>query len=76
MSDDGRLTTRIPEHLTSRQREVLKLVAAGLQDKEIASKLGISYSAVKFHVVSLRRKFGAESRFKLVCAVCQLTDLK
>jgi DNA-binding NarL/FixJ family response regulator len=53
------------ETLTRREREVLSLVRKGLQNKEIASELFINISTVKFHVGSLLKKFGKDSRIKL-----------
>ena len=52
----------LTEPLTAREREVLQMVAAGLGNKEIASRLGISEHTVKFHVASILGKLGAESR--------------
>ena len=54
------------EALTAREREVLKLVAAGLPNKAIARELGISEHTAKFHVGSLLAKIGAGSRTEAV----------
>ena len=54
------------ESLTPREIEVLKLVAAGLGNKEIASRLEISEHTVKFHVASIMGKLGASSRTEAV----------
>lgn len=54
------------ESLTSREREVLELVAAGLPNKSIARELGISEHTAKFHVGSLLGKLGAASRTEAV----------
>lgn len=54
------------EALTSREREVLELVAAGLPNKAIAHELGISEHTAKFHVGSLLAKLGAASRTEAV----------
>ena len=54
------------EPLTGRELEVLELVAAGLGNKEIASRLGISDHTVKFHVASIMGKLGASSRTEAV----------
>lgn len=48
--------------LTDRQREVLELVADGLENKEVAGVLGISEQAVKQQVSVLLRKFQVVSR--------------
>lgn len=50
------------EPLTSREVEVLQLIARGLPNKGIALELGISEHTVKFHVGSILTKFGAASR--------------
>lgn len=54
------------EPLTGRELEVLELVAAGLGNKEIASRLEISEHTVKFHVASIMGKLGAGSRNEAV----------
>ncbi len=54
------------ESLTPRETEVLKLVTAGLGNKEIASRLEISEHTVKFHVASIMGKLGASSRTEAV----------
>jgi two-component system, NarL family, nitrate/nitrite response regulator NarL len=54
------------EALTSREREVLELVASGLPNKAIARELGISEHTAKFHVGSLLAKLGAGSRTEAV----------
>ena len=54
------------ESLTPREIEVLRLVAAGLGNKEIAGRLEISEHTVKFHVASLMGKLGAASRTEAV----------
>jgi DNA-binding NarL/FixJ family response regulator len=50
------------EALTSRETEVLELIAEGLPNKAIAARLGISDQTVKFHVASLGGKLGAANR--------------
>ena len=51
-----------PETLTPREVQVLELVAEGLPNKAIASRLGISDQTVKFHVASICGKLGATNR--------------
>jgi len=53
---------RPAESLTEREREVLRRVSEGLSNKEIAARLSISESTVKFHVNSILGKLGAQSR--------------
>jgi DNA-binding NarL/FixJ family response regulator len=50
------------EPLTPRETGVLELVAEGLPNKAIASRLGISDQTVKFHVASICAKLGATNR--------------
>jgi DNA-binding NarL/FixJ family response regulator len=54
------------EALTTREREVLQLMAEGLQNKQIAARLSISQHTVKFHVASILAKLGATSRTEAV----------
>lgn len=51
-----------PETLTEREIEVLKLVAAGKANKEIAAALSIGEKTVKAHVSNLLAKLGMQSR--------------
>jgi DNA-binding NarL/FixJ family response regulator len=55
-----------PEVLTPREIEVLELVAEGLPNKAIASRLAISDQTVKFHVSSICGKLGAANRTEAV----------
>jgi DNA-binding NarL/FixJ family response regulator len=48
--------------LTKREREVLRQIALGLTNKEIAIALKISYETVKEHVQHLLRKIGVSDR--------------
>ena len=52
--------------LTRRELSVLRLVAHGLSNKEIASELGISTHTVKYHLASLLAKLGVHSRTEAV----------
>jgi DNA-binding NarL/FixJ family response regulator len=66
-SADGiALEGRLAEHLTARETMVLRLMALGLGNKEIASRLDISEHTVKFHVSSILAKLGAASRTEAV----------
>ena len=54
------------EVLTVREREVLQLMAQGLPNKIIATRLSISLHTVKFHVASILSKLDATSRTEAV----------
>jgi RNA polymerase sigma factor (sigma-70 family) len=54
------------EELTPREREVMKLVVAGLTNKEVASQLGISEVTTKMHRGQVMRKMQADSLAALV----------
>lgn len=51
-----------PEKLTDRETEVLRLVAQGLANKEIAQQLDIGEKTVKSHVSNILGKLGVASR--------------
>ena len=48
--------------LTPREHEVIALLAEGLSNKEIASRLGIAPDTAKFHVARLMDKLDATGR--------------
>jgi DNA-binding NarL/FixJ family response regulator len=52
--------------MTKRQREVLRLIAEGKSNKEIAAKLRITERTVKFHVASILNRLDAENRAQAV----------
>jgi two-component system, NarL family, response regulator YdfI len=56
----------LPEALTAREIEILRLLAEGLENKEIALALGISEHTVKFHVASILGKLGVGNRTEAV----------
>lgn len=56
------LSSKEEEILTKRELEVLKLLAEGLYNKEIAYKLSISEKTVKNHVSSIFKKIGVFDR--------------
>jgi DNA-binding NarL/FixJ family response regulator len=54
------------EALTPRELQVLRLIAEGMPNKEIADQLSISEHTVKFHVASVLGKLQASSRTEAV----------
>jgi DNA-binding NarL/FixJ family response regulator len=59
------------EELTERELEVLRLLAQGMPNKEIAARLIISERTVKFHVSSIMGKLGATNRTEAVSLAAQ-----
>lgn len=54
---------RLPhEDLTEREMEVLKLIAKGKSNQEVADELFIGVKTVKFHVTNILAKLGCEDR--------------
>jgi two-component system response regulator NreC len=56
----------VPDPLTSREREVLQLIAEGETTKEIASRLGLSIKTVESHRIKLMRKLDIHETATLV----------
>lgn len=54
------------ENLTERQRQVMDLAAAGLANKEIAARLGISARTVEIHRAWMMERMGARNLAELV----------
>jgi len=55
-----------PDRLTDREMDVLRLVVAGLRNKEIAADLGISENTAKFHLRNILDKLHAQNRAEVV----------
>jgi DNA-binding NarL/FixJ family response regulator len=66
------------EKLTEREEEILKLLAAGLPNKEIAQKLALSEGTVKNHISAILVKLHANDRTQAVLTALKrgLVDLK
>ena len=64
------------EHLTSREREVLRLLPTRLTHREIASELFVSPNTLKFHLRLIYRKLGVSSRADAVEKARQLQLLR
>ena len=57
--------------LSARERGVLRLVAAGLSNRQIGETLSISERTVKFHVTAIFNKLGAENRAQAVALAAE-----
>ena len=60
------------EALTTREKEVLRLVAEGLASRSVAAKLGISYTTVRTHIRSLGSKLGVHSKLEAIVKAREL----
>lgn len=54
------------ERLSDRELELVQMLAHGLSNKEIAARLFVSESTVKFHIQNASKKLGAHNRTELV----------
>jgi len=66
------LGAAVPERLTARETDVLRLVADGLTNREIAGRLGISQNTVKNHLKNIMAKVQADNRTQLVRLALEL----
>jgi len=60
--------------LSTREREILALLASGMSNKQIASHLTISSNTVKFHLRTIYSKLGVRNRVQAMQAVGQQTQ--
>jgi two-component system nitrate/nitrite response regulator NarL len=53
------------QHLTARERAILRLLAEGASNKEIANALNVAVSTIKAHLTKIFRKLGQTDRLRL-----------
>ena len=68
---NARAQARETEALTEREREVLRLMMDGLNNAQIADKLFVSLSTVKYHISNILMKLGVENRVAAVTMALQ-----
>ena len=61
--------------LTEREREVVRLIAEGLTNREIGRAMFVSESTVKFHVRNVMRKLDVHHRAEIAYAASRLVPL-
>ena len=61
-----------PDPLTERETEILRLMAGGYSNKEIASSLGVAEGTVKNHVSNILSKLGVRDRTRAVLRALHL----
>jgi NarL family two-component system response regulator LiaR len=66
-----RAHTRTPVELKEREREVLELLARGMTNPQIAEKLSLSVSTIKFYVSSILEKLNVDTRTEAVAWAIQ-----
>jgi two-component system, NarL family, nitrate/nitrite response regulator NarP len=64
--DISQLATDPLENLTVREEELLRALANGWTNEQIASRIGISHNTVKYHLKNLYEKIGANNRAQAV----------
>lgn len=64
---------QLPEPLTVRECETLRLMAAGRHNREIAGELGISIKTVEFHVYHVLEKLGVHGRVEAILRARELS---
>jgi DNA-binding NarL/FixJ family response regulator len=69
--DGGYRGSRRSGPLTERSLEVLRLLAEGLHDHEIALRLGISTSSVRKHIAGAQSRLGARTRTQAVATAAR-----
>ena len=71
---DGLIDTTDPlAHLTPREFQVLEMVSHGSTNAQVASELGVTVHAVKFHVASILRKTGSRNRTEAAVSFLNLS---
>lgn len=68
----GAAATGLPEPLTEREIQILRLIAAGMRNQQIADQLFISLSTVKRHIANAYGKLGATHRTDAVARANRL----
>lgn len=66
LRSNAQLLERFQEPLTAREREVLRLIAEGLNNQELAARLHLSPQTVKVHTRNIYGKLGVASRTQAV----------
>jgi len=62
LREHARTANPLPPEFSERERQILKLLAEGLRDKEIARRLALSEHGVRYHLKNVFRKTGTRGR--------------
>jgi DNA-binding NarL/FixJ family response regulator len=63
---------RVGAPLTERERDVLRLVATGRINKQVAGELGIAQGTVEIHTQNIREKLGANGIAQMTLAAVRM----
>ena len=72
---DKAVEQALPDPLSERELEVLRLIAAGLSNDEIAQQLIVGMSTVKTHINHIYSKLGVTSRTQAIVRAAELNLL-
>ena len=72
---DAASAAGLPEPLSERELEVLRLIASGKSNRGISSELYVSVGTVKTHINNLYRKLDAHSRTQALARARELNLL-
>jgi len=64
-----------PDPLTERETEILRLMAGGYSNKEIANSLGVAEGTIKNHVSNILSKMGVRDRTRAVLKAFELGQI-
>ena len=67
--DNSLQTTECINRLSERQREIVRLIAQGLKNKEVANRLCLSDITIRHHLTHIFKKFNVRNRQKLLVLV-------
>ena len=68
------LNPRQDPNLTVREREVVRLIAEGLSNKQIAHRMGIAVSTTKAHCHQAMLKMGLRNRTQVATHAAEVSD--
>jgi DNA-binding CsgD family transcriptional regulator len=77
-AEDGGHILKNKIHVTKRELEALALIGMGMNNYEVAEKMGVSVNTVRNHIWNVMQKFGASSRAHAIVLAIQnsIIDVK
>jgi DNA-binding NarL/FixJ family response regulator len=71
-ADSDKRAAQLHDLLTGREREVVRFLAAGLDKRHIAARMGIGYVTVRSHLRNLSSKLDAHSKVEILARSAEL----